>query len=307
MRPITRVVRALVPAAVGIGLLNIAGPSHAATPPAAPTGMTATFTTGAITLTWTDASTDETGFVLERCITATSCGRIAGVGAGVSSFVDTWYTSGDTNAYRVYAVNASGASAPTAIASVGLFSTGEVTARITTGVTAGQAPLTVTFDGSGSTALNGPIIAHAWDFGDDGTATGATVSHTYTTPGSYVARLRATATSPFGGGTASQTASVLITVTAPPLPLTAPADLRATSPARGQVQLAWTNPPSSATSLTLQRCAGRTCTTFADVAVVTGTSGYTDAVRRSTTYRYRLVAANGTATVISNVVTVTSK
>lgn len=307
MRLTKRAVRALVPAAVGLGLLGVAAPGHAATPPAAPAGLVAAYSTGAITLTWTDASADETGFVVERCTTATSCGRIAGVGAGVTTFVDTWYAAGNTNAYRVYAVNASGASAPTAIASVGLFSTGQVTARVTTGVTSGQAPLTVSFDGSTSNALNGAIIGHAWDFGDDATATGATASHTYTTPGSYVARLRVTATTQFGTGTDHQSASVLVTVTAPPLPLAAPSDLRASSPARGQVRLTWTNPPSSATSLTLQRCQGRTCTSFTNVAVVTGATSYTDAVKRSTTYRYRLVASNGTATAASNVVTVTSK
>lgn len=306
MRLTTRAVRALVPAAVGVGLLALAAPGHAATPPAAPTGLTATFTTGAMTLAWTDTSSDETGFVVERCLTATSCGRIGGTAAGVTTFVDTWYGTG-TNDYRVYAVNAGGASAPSNVASSGLFGTGEVTARLAAVPTTGVAPFVVTFDGSASTALNGAVVGWDWSFGDDATASGASVSHTFNVPGTYVVRLRATATSVFGGGFASATTGVLVTVTAPPLPLVAPSNLTAVSPARGQVRLTWTTPASSATSLVLQRCAGKSCTTFADVATVTGTMGFTDVVKRSTTYRYRLVASNGTATAVSNTVTITSK
>jgi sugar lactone lactonase YvrE len=53
----------------------------------------------------------------------------------------------------------------------------------------GPVPLTVAFDGSGSKDPNGTIISHSWDFGDGTGATGAKVSHTYGTPGSFVVRL----------------------------------------------------------------------------------------------------------------------
>src|SRR5438067_2171834 len=46
----------------------------------------------------------------------------------------------------------------------------------------------VTFSGSGSD-LGGTVVSYSWDFGDGTSATGATVSHIYTAPGSYTAPL----------------------------------------------------------------------------------------------------------------------
>jgi hypothetical protein len=56
----------------------------------------------------------------------------------------------------------------------------------------GDAPLQVTFDGSASTAVDGTIVDYAWDFGDGTTGSGASVTHTYTTPGDYDATLTVT-------------------------------------------------------------------------------------------------------------------
>ena len=57
----------------------------------------------------------------------------------------------------------------------------------------GPAPLAVGFDGSGSTVTNGSITAYAWEFGDGATATGAEVTHSYTSAGLYTATLTVTA------------------------------------------------------------------------------------------------------------------
>src|SRR5438094_317109 len=46
----------------------------------------------------------------------------------------------------------------------------------------------VSFSGSGSD-LGGTVVSYSWDFGDGTSATGATVSHIYTAPGSYTATL----------------------------------------------------------------------------------------------------------------------
>ncbi len=45
----------------------------------------------------------------------------------------------------------------------------------------GTAPLTVTFNGSGSTDPDGSVTSWLWSFGDGTSATGAVVTHTYTT------------------------------------------------------------------------------------------------------------------------------
>ncbi len=50
----------------------------------------------------------------------------------------------------------------------------------------------VSFDGSASSDTGGSIVSYAWDFGDGTTAQGATASHTYSTAGTYLARLAVT-------------------------------------------------------------------------------------------------------------------
>lgn len=58
-------------------------------------------------------------------------------------------------------------------------------AEIMSNKTSGDAPLTIDFDGSGSTDSDGSIASYSWDFGDGGSATGAIVSHTFNTSGNY--------------------------------------------------------------------------------------------------------------------------
>jgi hypothetical protein len=74
---------------------------------------------------------------------------------------------------------------------------------------AGVAPLAVQFQ-SVATDPDGDPLTTTWEFGDGGSATGASPAHTYLQPGTYTARV--TATDPKG---ASASETVQITVTAP--------------------------------------------------------------------------------------------
>lgn len=65
-------------------------------------------------------------------------------------------------------------------------------ARIAANPTSGTVPLTVHFDGSTSSDPDGVIASYAWSFGDGSNGTGATTDHTYTTAGTYTARLTVT-------------------------------------------------------------------------------------------------------------------
>lgn len=56
----------------------------------------------------------------------------------------------------------------------------------------GDIPLTVTFDSTGTTDLDGTIASYLWDFGDGTTSTSQNPQHTYTVPGKYVATLTVT-------------------------------------------------------------------------------------------------------------------
>ncbi len=58
-----------------------------------------------------------------------------------------------------------------------------------TSTAAGNAPLTVSFNGKSSTDSDSSIVSYSWTFGDGSQANGATPSHTYTTAGTYYAKL----------------------------------------------------------------------------------------------------------------------
>lgn len=74
-------------------------------PPAAPTGLTATPYDVRIDLAWSDTTSDETGFKIERC-QGSGCSnfsQVATVGGSVSTYSDTGLTLGATYRYRVRA------------------------------------------------------------------------------------------------------------------------------------------------------------------------------------------------------------
>ncbi len=67
-----------------------------------------------LTLTWTDNSTNESGFRVERSpITSTTYTPIATLGVDVTTYVDTTVTAGQGYCYRVVAFNSAGSSSST--------------------------------------------------------------------------------------------------------------------------------------------------------------------------------------------------
>ncbi|UII19964.1 glycosyl hydrolase [Fulvivirga ligni] len=62
-------------------------------------------------------------------------------------------------------------------------------ANFTVSTNSGNAPLTVSFDGSSSSDPDNDPLTYNWNFGDGSTASGQTVSHTYSGAGSYNATL----------------------------------------------------------------------------------------------------------------------
>lgn len=92
-------------------------------PPAAPTNLTVNAVTyDEIVISWTDNSTTETGFIIERMVvsesssiqaaTAGTWEEIGTVGQDVTQFSDAGLSPGTTYAYRVTAYNSTGDSAP---------------------------------------------------------------------------------------------------------------------------------------------------------------------------------------------------
>lgn len=156
------------------------------------------------------------------------------------------------------------------------------TAVMTTSATTGRAPLTVSFDGSGSTSDGWALTSYTWDFGDGTTATGVTASHTYTIPGRYTASL--TVKNLLGWAS-----STYATINATEL-MAPPTNLTATSPTRGNVTLTWTNRMTALHSTEVQRCSGSRCTTFATVTFIPTTwTTYSEAgLKSGASFRYRL-------------------
>ena len=91
-------------------------------------------------------------------------------------------------------VTGSGNSAPTAVVQASPMS--------------GTAPLTVGFNGTGSTDSDGTIASFAWSFGDGSTGSGASSSHTYNNPGTYNATLTVRDDD---GATGSATVQIVVT------------------------------------------------------------------------------------------------
>ena len=154
----------------------------------------------------------------------------------------------------------------------------------------GTAPLTVTFNGSASTDSDGSVTSWAWSFGDGTSATGAVVTHTYTTIGiTYYPSL----TVVDNRGASSWITGSLIVVNAPPPPA-APSLLTA-SISGASVVLSWKDNSSNEIGFYIERCEGTGCTSFTGLVGDTSAnvSTYTDSsVTSGTTYRYWVVAYN---------------
>src|SRR5207249_3607532 len=84
----------------------------------APANLTAfTMSAAAVNLAWTDNSSNETSFRIERSTSGGMFNEIGSVGADVTAFSDTGLTAGTQYAYRVRAANVDGTSAYSNVAS----------------------------------------------------------------------------------------------------------------------------------------------------------------------------------------------
>jgi PKD repeat protein len=166
----------------------------------------------------------------------------------------------------------------------------------------GYAPLPVSFSSVGSADSDGSITSYAWTFGDGGTGTGATTSHTYQNAGNYTAVL--TVTDNLG---ATGTASVGITVTTNPNILNAPSNLTGKG-GKGSVTLSWLDKSNNETGFYIERAPSTSPASFVRVGTTAANAiSFKDTVSRGS-YVYRVQAFNGTATsTYSNSITVSAR
>jgi len=117
-----------------------------------------------INLSWTDNSSNETGFKLQRSTDGVNFSLIATVGANVTSYSNTRLTPSTTYYYRVYGYNASGASAFSNLASATTASANSADLKVTvidgkTSISAGsQDTYTITVTNGGPAAVTGASV-----------------------------------------------------------------------------------------------------------------------------------------------------
>ena len=159
-------------------------------PPNPPSNLNAAaISSVSIALTWTDNSSDETGFVVERCLGA-ACSNFAplpaSIGPGATSYTDSGLSASTAYTYRVKAVNASLSSAYSNSATTTTMTdtTPPPAGTMTVGSLSGtgvklsgpnwQARVTVTVVDSNNQPVNGATVTGTWSNGGTGTcSTGA--------------------------------------------------------------------------------------------------------------------------------------
>jgi FtsP/CotA-like multicopper oxidase with cupredoxin domain len=273
----------------------------AVVPPApnAPSGLTATAQFGPqIALAWTDNSTNETGFTIQRATdTAFTTGLTSyTVAANVTAYTDTTgVVPGTTYSYRVRADNTFVASAWSNTATVTFPAVPAVPAALTATQLPGlQASLTWTVNPASVTGFSlqratdaafttglvtVPLGASPTSYTDSGLVPGTTYYY------------RVAALNPISGPSAYSNTATLAVLAVPSAPTTPVG----TQQAGLQVLVAWTNTTAGgvATDITLQRSVNGGAT-WASLGVLAPTTAlYLDApVVPGTTYLYRVNASN---------------
>ena len=277
--------------------------------PSAPSGLTATVVSATqINLSWT-AATDNvgvTGYKVERCQGA-SCTAFAQISTPTTTtYSDTGLTASTSYSYRVRATDAGANLGPYSISSSATTSAsgGDTTpptapaGLTTTSISSSQINLswTASTDNVGVTGYRVERCAGAscTTFAQIATPTATTYSDTgLAASTSYSYRVRATdAAGNLSTYSGTSTASTLAAGdTIPPTAPTSPAAVAASST---QINLSWTASTDNigVTGYRVERCAGVSCTTFAQIATPTGTTYSDTGLTSSTSYSYRVRAAD---------------
>ncbi len=259
-------------------------------PPAAPSGLAATQPTAtSAALTWTDNSSDETGFKVQSSDGSAWTDQPA-AGAGATSATVSGLTSGTSYEFRVLATNGNGDSTPSNVAHVGSALAPPAPSGVAA-TAAGSTRVLVTWTDA-STNETGFEVAHrigagAWTVAltaaadaESATVTGLSPSTTYD--------LRVAATNANGSN-----AGNVVSLTMPPA---APTGLAASAASASSVGLTWTDASSDEAGFRIEyrRPAAAAWTAFGTGATANATSATVTGLTGGTAYEFRVVATHGT-------------
>jgi PKD repeat protein len=165
----------------------------------------------------------------------------------------------------------------------------------------GVAPIQISFNGGMSYDNDGTIVSYSWNFGDGSTATGSGLVHTYTTAGTYQARLTVTDDK---GATGSD--FVTIVVTSAPQTVAAPSNLTASVSGK-TVTLRFTDKSTNEDGFYVERgVSGKKSTTWTRVATLgPNVTTFAQTVTSGTwLYRVQAFRTGGIVSAYSNQVSV---
>ena len=163
------------------------------------------------------------------------------------------------------------------------------TAAISANPVNGTAPLVVSFSGAGSNDPDGSIAGYAWTFGDGGTASGVSASHTYAAAGTYSAKLTVTDNR---GATGS--ATTMITATADTSTINAPSGLSGSASKPGTLSLRWTDNSNNEQGFYVERAPSSTGVFTRVATTAANATTYSGSSVASGTYLFRVQAFNTT-------------
>ncbi len=172
----------------------------------------------------------------------------AGNAATVSSFEILDLVTSSQSAATMYSPQAADASATTvSVVHNAAVANQPPLASFTMNVSSGVAPLNVGLDGFSSTDADGTIASYTWNLGDGSTATGPTVSKTYSSAGTFSVVLTVTDNDGASSSTSKSVTVMSSTTTTPSGDFTAPVVIL-TAPANGAKISRYTSFTASATA-----------------------------------------------------------
>ena len=260
--------------------------------PTAPTGLVATMAaTNRITLTWTDASSNESGFKIERSLTGVNgWTQIATAGANVTTYASIGLACGKAYFYRVRSTNSNGDSAFSNVATT-LTRLCTPAIQPVTGITLTQLTLLWIDNNSNESGFKIERSATGTTPWSQIATVGANVT-TYTNSGlqcgtPHYYRVRA-----YNGGNNSAYSAIVNATTTICTPA-APTLLAATAISATQINLSWNDASSNESGFKIERSPdGVNSWTLLTTLGANVTSYANSGLACATTYHYRVRATN---------------